>query len=518
MNISHSKFRQMKHYKLGSNYISGLIAKALLLFAPLITTPLIFINLDIDDVGFYFYVGQVCAVILLADFGINSTLSRLIPKVKASNPEAAESLLATCFWTLVFFAVSVFAVFLFSVDTVLSGLGDLNQSEYANYRATLVTAAAIACSSLPLRMGHGVLIANHDFRATQKLEVVGVFFRVGLIYLATTRESTVVFWLAIATQLGLALISLSVFYRSLRYLRLGALKPTNFRLSHLLDILSISLASLGVTLSAAATFQGSALFVSYFLGLDANAIYSLVILFFRSLTPFFQILPTLLNPIAAEGHERGKEDAKLIYFIGIQLTSAFIIFALIWVWYLVTTLLDSWLNNPELSFEKFMQVRQCLLLLIIGYFMSLPSAFGRSVAFGAGRHFHAMLLEIVAALILIGLLFTTLLIETSVEAVSFVVAMAMAIRGILIYPPLIARIFNLTTVSVLHYCFTKVIFAGLWLSLILIINVHYIPDLLMTNIFLEPTVLSFLWLVILYVCILDSSQRTFVKERLVERR
>ena len=108
------------------------------------------------------------------------------------------------------------------------------------------------------------------------------------------------FFFILATKISFLFVSLITFCASLRSVEIRDYDPRFINLKSFKQIITLSGASFAITLSIALLFQGSVILVTYSIGLEATAIFALVILIYRSATPFFQIFPTLLNPIAAE--------------------------------------------------------------------------------------------------------------------------------------------------------------------------------------------------------------------------
>ena len=93
------------------------------------------------------------------------------------------------------------------------------------------------------------------------------------------------------------------------------------------------------------------------------------------------------------------------------------------------------------------------IILLIGYSFSLPSAFGRSIAFGNGLHFQAVLAEFFSALIGVCLMLTSLYAGGGLISLSIALAFAISVRGLILYPIILSSLFSLSKIEILVSCF-----------------------------------------------------------------
>ena len=97
---------------------------------------------------------------------------------------------------------------------------------------------------------------------------------------------------------------------------------------------------------------------------------------------------------------------------------------------------------------------------------SLPSAFGRSIAFGKGYHSKAVLFEVLTALLGVICLSLVAVFDLGLFGVCLAISFALFVRGIVLYPMILSVIFRLKPIVILSLCYSKLIIVVIsWIPL-----------------------------------------------------
>ena len=463
----------MANYNIKINFVFALFSKIVLAIAPIIVTPIIFSALSPIEAGYYYFITQIVAVFALLDIGIANSLSRLIPRLRHNSDFAIQKILATSFWSLAALSGVGFTIFYFSVDLLLEGMDSLPSEEYDSYRLIAILAVGLGMLSLPMKIGYGHLVADHKLGTTQKLEILGSLIRIGIFLSFLIFDSGTLLLCVLATQGSFLFISLLTFLMSLDGVSLRSYHPKWICMESFKQIVSLSTASLGITLSVVVQYQGAIIAVTYLLGLEATALFSIAVLIFRSVTPFFQIFPALLNPIAAERSNLADDQYMRDFFgLGVAYTASLVGLVAIGANLMLPFLFSIWLRSSTYGQPEFNILSNCVVALLLGYAISRPSSFGRSIAFGKGRHFLAAVCELTSASLAVILVLLCLNSVSNLLVVSISIAISIGTRGMLLYPLILRPLLSISYLQILNMCFGHLVKVLLvWVALMTIITV-----------------------------------------------
>ena len=457
----------MVNYNLTSNFSTAAVSKLALALSPVIITPILFKSLSANDVGFYYFILQVAAAFALLELGIVSSLSRLLPKIKRDHTLSLGEILSTSFWFLCLLSALGLILFFSILDLLIYGINTIPAAELNVYKAIFIVVVVLGIISLPFKIGTGHLIAQHLYGFTQRAEFYGAASRIFMFLSLYFANFATLFYLALATQIAYSTVTFYIFYKSIKLTGFSCYRPTLISKRAFTKIFTLSAASLGITLSVAILFQGSIFFTTYVYGLEATAQLSVAILIYRSITPFFQIFPTLLNPIASDrDHLKNDDFLKTFFQLGVSYTASIVGGVIIISHFFLVFILSLWLRNSDFNEFDFALIEICILLLLGGYLFSLPSAFGRSIAFGKGYHSKAVLFEVLTALLGVICLSLVAVFDLGLFGVCLAISFALFVRGIVLYPMILSVIFRLKPIAILSLCYSKLIIVVIsWIPL-----------------------------------------------------
>lgn len=432
--------------------------RLLLLVAPLVTIPLIVNHFGLTVTGVWLLTTQLVSQLSLLDAGLSNSLTRLLARQRAGDAAAsADEIIATAYWVLVVPGILLLILAPWIASAFVSAF-DVS-SDVANDAWWLVlVAVGFVAFSLPLRSGYGMLGAVHRFDLVQLAETAAVVLRVlliigviawanptlldlGLIVFGTTLIGTAwIFVMGLGRHGGRQAISVG--HASGRVLR---------------EMASMSGAALVVTLAAVLLFQVSPMLTGYIADTRAVAILTLPLFIYSSITPFFSTFALIASPIAAGiGHGTGVERFADVYMTATAYLCSAACAILIACHAFGAPLLDLWLAGPRVHPLEVSEMARVLVILLVGHALSVIAPTGRSILSSIGRHWASATSEVVTSLvgITLGVVLLTLT-DMGVSGVAIGITTTLLVRGLLIFPVLLAGYFRVSVVALLVGCLLR---------------------------------------------------------------
>lgn len=426
--------------------------RLLVILAPLIITPLITNHFGLTVTGVWLLATQVAAQLTLLDAGIATSLSRLLARAcEDGSNDQPEHIISTAFWTLLTVGLLLIVCAPLAADYFVAKFPIPREVLNDSWWLILLTAVFVGIS-LPLRCGYGLLASMHRFDVIQVYDTIPILMRLGFIFIFVFNNKLTLLGLGlivyISNILGLFLIfskGLNLFYGW------NALRVSNISSAALNRIMSLSFTALIISLSSAALLQGSPILIGHQMGTKAVTLITIPIFIFLSVAPFFQTFATIISPIAA-GTSSSTAHKKLGSFCTI--TNAYLCSAAL-ATFMVSyvfgkIILKAWLVGPSVSTNDIGAMTQVLNIILLSYALSIIVAMGRSILCSTGYHWQAALSDLFTSLlgIVLGIIMVSHF-EMGVTGASLGIAFAFVLRGLLIYPVLVADYFKVSPARLL---------------------------------------------------------------------
>ncbi len=457
------------------------INRVVLILIALISTPLITNTFGLEVAGIWFLASIFGYQLLLLEVGISTSLVRLLAKKDIfQSKEKSLKIISTAFFSLILISLLLIA----GVDKISQYFiqaFDIPNTVIPDTKILIYIIVFSISLNLPCRIGYSIFSSRHRFDIVQVIDTVGQVIKLILIIILFTIANPTIFLLG-AIVFGISsLISLILFIYSLQFYNfsLQNITPKNFSIKYLNKILSLSGAAFFITLSSMILLQLSSFLVGIYISPKYVPLIAIPIMILNSLTPFFQALPTITGPIAA-GVSNLKEKEELFEnFKSFSLYSTSLcLFSLLSLLIIGRPLLEIWLLGDQVAISDIEIIHKILLILLGAYSLSFASALGRSVLVSVGNHWKSATIDLVTSILAI-LIGVFLMLYADLGLMGMIIGMGMCylIRGVLIYPRLLSKYFN---VSIIEF-FRKSIMMPVILYSILILFIKIMHIFLSDN-------------------------------------
>lgn len=498
------------------NVSSIWVNRAILILIPLISTPLITNTFGLEVAGIWFLASIFGYQLLLLEVGISTSLVRLLAKKDIfQSEEKSLKIISTAFFTLISISIllmtGVEKISQFFIQTFNIPNAILLDTKILIY--IIVFSIAI---NLPCRIGYSIFSSRHRFDVIQVIDTFGQLIKLILIILMFTLSDPSIFFLG-AIVFGISsLISVILFIYAIKFYNFNFLNITlkNFSVKFLNKILSLSGAALLITLSSMILLQFSSFLVGIYISPKYVPLIAIPIMILNSLTPFFQALPTITGPIAARvSNLKEKEELFENFKFFSKYSTSLCLFSLLSLLIIGRPLLEIWLLSDQVSVNDIENIHKILSILLCAYSLSFSSALGRSVLVSAGYHWKSANIDLITSVfaVFFGAL---LMLNTNLDLMGMIIGIGLCylVRGVLIYPKLLSKYFNVT----LFEFFRKTITTPILIYLIFILLVFLLKNLLSYQDSFIYTLLVFLTFFVLvllfnyiYIIKTDHKKRIF---------
>lgn len=311
---------------------------------------------------------------------------------------------------------------------------------------TLLTVGFVGIS-LPLRCGYGLLGSRHRFDIIQIYDTIPIILRLSMIVFLIFIDRLTILYLGSIVYLSNLLGLFLIFRKGLNIFSANeALSITKISRSALYRIISLGSTALILTLSSALLLQGSPMFIGYQIDTRSVTLLTIPIFILLSVTPFFQTFSVITSPIAAAtstNAEIGKLRALYSRTSTYLCSAAFAIFLVYYVFGHI--FLEAWLSGQSISKDNIGEMGRVLMILLFGHALSIAGSMSRSILSSIGKHWFAAIADLLISLL--GLAVGIILViyfNMGIIGASLGITIALALRGMLIFPIFIAKYFKIS--------------------------------------------------------------------------
>jgi len=500
--------------------------RACLILIPLITTPLIVNHFGLEVTAIWLLAVQLSSFMMLLDVGITNSLVRLLSMRKAVESSIyASSIFTTTFYILLLIGGLIVMSSNF-LSTSYANLFDIPHYLLQESKNVILLAIVSVGLIIPLRTGYGIFASKHLFDRIQRIDTIGNFIKLLLIFVIFNYASPTLVslgYIVFGSSVG---ISLVLFISAIRQKGIGyqILYSKHFSKSILRLLFSMSFAALLVTFSSIVLHQGTSSLVGYLIDLHSVSLLALPIMIFISITPFFQTFATIASPIAA-GVSTDEDRRKLFssYIWATKYLMCVSYLAIISFFYLGEFLIGLWLLGPKTNIDEIRIINSVVTLLFCGYTLGLPSSIGRSILASVGWHWSSSFSELSSTLagVLVGI-FLVYFTDLKIIGMVLGIVLAMTVKGVFVYPKLLSNYFG----SSYFYIMLKIVIIPVivfipHIIIGLIFDRFYIP---VENFYTGSFELFFIWLVtvLLYFMsawfiLIEKNHKLIIKSYLSEK-
>jgi O-antigen/teichoic acid export membrane protein len=444
--IRPSIFRSQK-----KNILSIWANRLLIIFIPLITTPIILNNFGLEVMGVWVLAGQIVSYIGLFDGGLTNSLTRLLAKVGSASVSYKKSeVAATSFYFLLSVSVILLIAMPFAVRYIcLSYKFPVAIQDKAF--SLFYLAFTLSIFSMPLKVGFGLLGSEHRFDIVQYIDSIGALIRLILIV------GMFKFFSPSILHLGLVVFGVSfavtfvTFLIALNYNKQSIFDFHRISFRILRTIFSMSLSAFFVTLSAAILFQGTIIISGKIIGLEAVSLLAIPVMILNTLTPFYNTFPVIVAPIAAKvvgGDDRSQLLSSYIVITRYIFMCSSLMFLLFYFFGL--NILSLWLLGEKITNLDILLIYKSTLILISGFTLGSIGPMGRSILSSVGKHWIASAVEFMTSLFAVfaGFLLAKIY-DLNVFSMAWGIFACFVLRGLYFYPKLTANFFEISSLTLL---------------------------------------------------------------------
>lgn len=397
----------------------------------LLITPIITNHFGLELVGVWLLVSQYAQHLMLLELGLNTSLTRFLARHRGSGDllGASRYLSASIFSLLAMGALIVLLVPLLAEG--FNAAFDLPPGTESQAYWLVLLASITVGLSLPLRAGIGMLSSVHRFDRLASWETVALAARLALVLVFFHWFDPDLLMLGLITFVPTLLANLMVFRDGRRRNRDLTIGYGLVSRQVLLDMFSISGASIVITFSAVAVRQSSPMLAGYALGADQVALLAFPILIVSAAMPFIGVANRLIAPVASQMAARQEQEALYgVYLVAARYVLSASLLILLGFHHLGYPLLELWIGGPKVPDSALHQMADILVIVFAGFALATPGFVTRSVLVAVGEHWRAAWTEISGALIGLGVgLWLMLGTPLGVIGMAVGIALAFVIRG-----------------------------------------------------------------------------------------
>ena len=423
-----------------ANVGAAWLYKVLAVIAALFLTGLGTRYFGLEAIGLWVLASGIAAHFLLLDLGLSSSLPRTLPRLFSANDhEAASRIVATGV------TFSLFAGLLLLCASPLIGWVAASYQpvrEDLRWLAGILTAVAIASAavSLPLRAGFGLLASVHRFDLYFGIEIAVLALKTMVVAMALLLfEQGLIVYAALMAMVPLTAAVIQ-FHAGLRHCRVERPIVRRMAWGPFLELLSLSGASLLMTLAAAISVQGSSILAGYALSPEAAAVLSLPMVVVVSAMAFSSF-GGFLSPMASALHGIGTiERMRRVVTAAVRTSTALAVLTAVVVWIAGPLFLRVWLEGPKVDRAAIGLMADVMAIIAFGMAALAPGSTAKGMLASTGRHWSAAKVDLAGsgATMLLGLLLLTVF-QQGVIALCWAIVIGFVARGLLGLPLLTAR-------------------------------------------------------------------------------
>lgn len=366
--------------------LSAWIYRGINLATGMVSLPLIATHLGKEELGVWLLVGNLVSFVSLSDFGIGSSISRLVARYRQTDPQELSALLSTAL-ALVSVTTAVLLLLAIAGAGFVPQLLQVPPSLATDTRLAFLLCAASASLLLVLRLAGGVLAGYQRYgpHATGKvLEALLTFLAVVLLAKADLLDLK---HLAVATSVLSLLANAALVWVAWKMTGPWELRWARVSRGMVQEIFSLGVSALGLSLSTVLYAQGIGLLVGVGYGLQAAAIYGVCLLLATNIQALLSSLGVSFSTLASEWQGRNELGLAVAPIRTVsKTTSALASCALAGLIVHGEALLRILFHRSDWSDTDYETAWKLLIVMITGLTVGLPYTAIKSTLLGTGQH------------------------------------------------------------------------------------------------------------------------------------
>ncbi len=283
------------------NVISIWVAKLVVLFFPLLITPIILNRYGLEGAAVFVLANQISSYINMFDFGVTNGVARYIRKFRANHEAGPAPIeyIATCFAGLGIVAVLIL-LFLGMVFLLADVYPILSFKDNDFFHSCLI-AGVMTALTFPLRIGGAYFIGYNKHYLAKNIETIFIILKIALVfifinYLNVSLEVIITIIFVISF-----LIVITHFDLARRYDPDFKIQWVNVKWQHYRKIISLSSASAYISLSSLAVFHMPVTIFAARVNLTDEIIFlAYPIMIMLTASQFYSAYQSTLTPIATK--------------------------------------------------------------------------------------------------------------------------------------------------------------------------------------------------------------------------
>ncbi len=435
------------------NALVGWLAKIIIAVSGVFLTPILISGLGKYEYGIWALVGQLISLLLIADFGVASSVGRLIAKYDALDSLSNKVKVYSTALLIFFFSMLLLSIiFLFTLAYVPGWL-DITP-DYHNVTIYVFLIMIInLIISFPLRVGRGLLQAAHRFDYIDIAATIAKLSQLLIVCILFYKGEISLLALAWTMAITNALTELSIFLISKKVNKEIQFDIKSIDTNSIKEIFSLGGASVFKSASGLMSQQGMVFLVGIMLGIIYVPLYSIPLLLLVIIGTLIGKIGTSFMP-AASAYDSLAETKKILNLsvYGVRYTFMLGLLACVYILFYGKILLTLWLPGEEINSVDLHTMYMILQIVIVPFILARSNQGNRVILSSTGQHwlvsnilFVSSVLSVLIAILLVS--FTDLGLYSF--AVGWVVKLLLGD-----YLLLLCCLFKRYSVDVLKYCYT----------------------------------------------------------------
>lgn len=413
------------------NITTSWIKRLLEIFVIFVSVPMITQHFGLELMGIWLLATQLSQHIILLEFGFNTSLTRLLARYRAKGDQETASI----FLSTSILILACIGFFVFVISPIIANYFvktfEFSSSLVDDIYWLMVTTSCFTGANLALRSGIGMLSSRHLFHRIALWESIGLLMRLGLLLLCFRYLKINFLILAIIFYTPILLTNIILFKEGLKCNNDLEIRSRLVKWWSVNNLISVSLASLVITIAAVIVRQTSSLITGWTLGYEEVANITFPILIIFALLPFISIAATLMSPLASQLDAEGKhEQFYEVYTNVAKYVFAMMSIVFVFFYLLGNQVLFLWLGGPNISWQQIHEINTNTLIILFGVTLAMPGFILRQIMIAIGRHWNVAIGEILGSIagIMLGYL---LMASTSlgISGMSIGISLAFLIRS-----------------------------------------------------------------------------------------
>jgi O-antigen/teichoic acid export membrane protein len=406
----------------------------------IVAMPIIVSALSKSEYGIWVAVVQTVSFLALSDFGMANAISRFVARSRGLENRELLAIVYSTGLSLLILVAFLAALLALLLSPWIGTLLKLDRKFFSIATIIFLIAAGSQVVQFPLRIGYALMIGHQKYGPHAIGKFLNAFLHLsGVLVLFVLNKITLINLAILDATAGIIgqstlLIMAWVFTR-----------PWNISLKHFSLQTAKEIAGLGsstvlISASTAGYRSGISILLARFAGINALAIYGVVLTIAEHLHPFITIFSTPFSTIASELHARNRKDElKRNVTAVIRITFAAGLCLVISIWFFASPLLHLLLHKSTWTAIDYGQAQIALTIMCFSLAIGTPQSVSRFVLQGTGRHWYVSRALLISTLISIGVATLLLILHIGLLAAAIGWSMLWIFIGIVFFPSEICR-------------------------------------------------------------------------------